>query len=54
MVKCSSVSTVKCSLKKYIGDIRLTSTHALVVSQHVARRAHALVGAKGVHAAEGA
>lgn len=32
----------------------LTSAHALIIPQHVASRAHALVGAEGVHASEGA
>lgn len=32
----------------------LTSAHALVISQHIASRTHALVGAKSVHAPESA
>lgn len=31
----------------------LTSTHALVVSQHISSRTHALIGPKGVNTAEG-
>lgn len=32
----------------------LTSTHPIVIAEHVSRRAHALVRAEGVDAAEGA
>ena len=35
-----------------VSRVALTSAHAVVVPQHVARRTHALVGAEGVDAAE--